>query len=153
MKPAVLFVCVHNSGRSQMADAFMRRFAGDVFDVYSAGITPGSLNPNVVAAMREIGYDISHARTKGISDAEITRHEYRYVVTVCAESEAEQCPIFPTEGRREHWYFDDPSAITSKDPDVVMHSVRSIRDGMLERVRSWAEEKKREVTGTDTVRA
>jgi arsenate reductase len=145
MLPKVLFVCVHNSGRSQMAEAFMRRFAGEAFEVYSAGIEPGVLNPFVVQAMAEIGYDIGRARTKSIADPEITRNEYRHVVTVCAESEAEQCPIFPTAGRREHWFFADPAAITSKDSAVVMHSVRSIRDRIRERVRTWAEEKKREL--------
>ncbi|MGD1066703.1 MAG: arsenate reductase ArsC [Vulcanimicrobiaceae bacterium] len=145
MKPNVLFVCVHNSGRSQMAEAFMRRFAGDAFAVHSAGIEPGTLNPHVVQAMAEIGYDISRARTKSIADTAITRNEYRHVVTVCAESEAAQCPIFPTAGRREHWFFADPAAITSKDPAVLMHAVRSIRDRMLERVRTWAQEKQREL--------
>jgi arsenate reductase len=144
MKPKILFVCVHNSGRSQMAEAFMRRVAGDVFDVSSAGIEPGVLNPDVVQAMAEIGYDISRARTKSIAEGEIAGNEYRHVVTVCAESEAAQCPIFPTAGRREHWFFDDPAAITSIDPAIVMHSVRAIRDRVLERVRTWAQEKKRE---------
>ena len=86
MKPKVLFVCIHNSARSQMAEAFLKKIGGDDFDVYSAGLEAGSLNPYVVQAMAEIGMDISRNATKTVNDTTISGLNFEFVITVCQES-------------------------------------------------------------------
>ena len=94
-KQRVLFVCVHNSARSQMAEAFLKQLAGDRFEVESAGIEPGALNPIVVDAMKEIGIDISGNQTKDVFDFLKRGKAFSYVITVCDEASGERCPIFP----------------------------------------------------------
>ena len=101
MKKRVLFVCIHNSARSQMAEAFVNALAGDRFEAESAGIEAGKLNPVVVRAMQEDGIDLAGRPTKSV-DSMIARGPYfDYVVTVCDETSAERCPIFPGAGARE----------------------------------------------------
>ena len=136
MKPKVLFVCIHNSARSQMAEAFLKRVAGDKFDVYSAGIKAGSLNPYVVAAMKEIGVDLAFNTTKTVDDPMIRNQQYDYVVTVCDEASAEQCPIFPTKGTRLHWGFADPSTFRGSREEIIAR-VREVRDEIAQRVEHW----------------
>ncbi len=136
-KPNVLFICIHNSARSQMAEAFLKRIAGDRFNVYSAGLMPGTLNPYVVRAMNEAGIDISRNTTKSVHDAQITNRKYDYVFTVCQESDAEPCPIFPAQGKRINWHFFDPSKFAGSD-DAIMANVRSVRDRIREKVEQWA---------------
>jgi arsenate reductase len=109
-KSRVLFVCIHNSGRSQMAEALLRSIGGEAFEAESAGFEPGTLNPIVVASLEEIGIDISQAKTKSVFDLYKQGRMYQYVVTVCDESSAERCPIFPGIVRgRLHWSFRDPA--------------------------------------------
>lgn len=136
MKPKVLFVCIHNSARSQMAEAFLKRLAGDRYDVYSAGIKAGTLNPYVVAAMKEIDVDLTFNVTKTVHDPKIRDQQYDYVITVCEESAAEQCPIFPTKGARMNWHFEDPSKFTGSREEIIA-SVRKVRDRIAARVREW----------------
>ena len=119
-----------------MAEAFLKRIAGDRFDVYSAGITAGTLNPYVVAAMKEIGYDIAANVTKTVFESPIKDQEYTYVVTVCEESDAQPCPIFPTKGDRLNWRFSDPSQFTG-DREEIMRSVRIVRDQIRAQVEAW----------------
>ena len=95
----VLFICVHNSARSQMAEAFLNKYGGDKFIAESAGLEPGKLNPIVVDAMKEVGIDISANQTKGVFDFFKQGRRYHYVVTVCDEANAERCPIFPGSKR------------------------------------------------------
>lgn len=139
MKSNVLFVCIHNSARSQMAEAFLKQLAGDKLDVYSAGIEKGTLNPYVVRAMQEVGIDISRNGTKTVHDPEITSRDYDYVFTVCQESDAQPCPIYPTNGQRINWHFMDPSTFTGDD-DAIMEQVRRVRDRMKQRVQQWFKE-------------
>src|SRR6185369_3558449 len=112
MKKKVLFVCIHNSARSQMAEAFLNEICGTEFEAQSAGIEPGNLNPIVVEAMREIGIDISGNKTKAVFDFVRSGSTFNYVITVCDETSAERCPIFPGVTTRLHWSFPDPSALT-----------------------------------------
>ena len=93
-KPKVLFICIHNSARSQMAEALLKRLAPDRFDVFSAGLEPGSLNPLAVTVMGEMGIDISGNKTKKVFDFIKEGILFAYVITVCDESTAERCPIF-----------------------------------------------------------
>ncbi len=110
-KQKVLFVCIHNSGRSQIAEALLRHLGGEHFEAESAGFEPGKLNPIVVESLKEIGIDISQAKTKSVFDLYKQGRMYQYVVTVCDESKAEACPIFPGLVReRMHWSFKDPSS-------------------------------------------
>jgi arsenate reductase len=138
-KSRVIFVCIHNSARSQMAEAFLNRLAGDRFEAMSAGLQPGRLNPVVVEAMREVGIDISGNPTK--STAEILRqgHAFDVVVTVCDEASAEQCPVFPGGGRRLHWAFADPSAF-SGTPEQRLARTREVRDAIRARIEAWLAE-------------
>jgi arsenate reductase len=109
MKHRVLFVCIHNSARSQMAEAFLNQICPDKFEAESAGLEPGNLNPVVVEVMREIGIDISRNPTKSVFDMFKTGRMFGYVITVCDEANAERCPIFPGVTKRLQWSFPDPS--------------------------------------------
>ncbi len=105
----VLFVCIHNSARSQMAEAFLNKIGGDRFEAESAGIEPGTLNPIVVDAMKDAGIDISGNSTKSVFDFYKQGRLYSYVITVCDPEAAERCPIFIGVTQRLHWTFKDPS--------------------------------------------
>jgi len=126
-KQRVLFVCVHNSARSQMAEAFLKKYGGDLFEVESAGIEPGNLNPVVIEAMREIEIDISNNRTKDVFDFIRQGKTFHFIVTVCDESNGERCPIFPGVSERLHWSFEDPSAFTGTNEEKLAKT-RVVRD-------------------------
>ena len=134
-KIKVLFVCVHNSARSQMAEAFLNHMAGDRFVAQSAGMEPGELNPLAVEVMREIGIDISRNETKGVLDFFKKGALFNYVVTVCDETQAERCPIFPGHTQRVHRSIPDPAALTGTDSEKL-EKTREIRD----RIKTWLEE-------------
>ena len=102
----VLFLCVHNSARSQMAEGLLRAIAGDRFDVFSAGSVPTSVNPFAVRVLRDEGIDISQQESKSV--AEFVNQRFDYVITLCAE---EECPIFPGSATRLHWDLPDPAAM------------------------------------------
>ena len=123
----VLFLCVHNSARSQMAEAFLKHLAGDRFEAESAGLEPGKLNPYVVRAMAESGLDISRNPTKSVFDLAAAGRSYDLVVTVCSKEAAERCPVFPGRAERLHWPFADPSAFKGSDEEI-MARVRCVRD-------------------------
>jgi arsenate reductase (thioredoxin) len=135
-KEKVLFICVHNSARSQMAEAWLKHLAGDRFEVYSAGIEPGELNPVVVAVMAEIGIDISRNLTKSVADLTAAGHHFDYAITVCDDAQAESCPIFPGATRRLHWSLPDPRAIVASEEEKLM-LIRGIRDRIRELVSEW----------------
>ena len=105
MKIRVLFVCIHNSARSQMAEAFINRLCGEDFEAHSAGLEAGRLNPVVVEAMAELGYDIAGNRTKSVIEFLRSGAWFQYVITVCDEASAERCPIFPGVSQRLQWAF------------------------------------------------
>src|SRR5688572_21250364 len=106
----VLFVCVHNSARSQMAEALLRRLGGDRFIVESAGFEPESVEPLAVAAMSAVGIDIGGAKSQAVFDLFRAGRRYDYVISVCDAATAERCPIFPGFARRLTWSFTDPSS-------------------------------------------
>lgn len=137
-KQKVLFVCIHNSGRSQMAEALLRAVAGDRFDAESAGFEAGNLNPIVVASLKEIGIDISQARTKSVFDLHKQGRLFHYVVTVCDESNAERCPLFPGLVReRVHWSFKDPSSFQGT-PEEKLAQTRVVRDQIKAKIEEFA---------------
>jgi arsenate reductase len=123
----ILFVCVHNSARSQMAEAFVNHAGLAGVAAESAGLEAGTLNPLVVESMREIGIDISGNRTKTVKEILARGTTYDYVITVCDAASAEKCPVFPGRGRRLHWDMSDPSALTGQKTEV-MRRIGGIRD-------------------------
>ncbi len=131
--PKVLFICVHNSARSQMGEAYLKRFGGDAHEVESAGLEPGRLNPYVVRALQEDGIDISSHKTQSVFDLYKAGRSYRYVITVCTKDAAERCPIFPGRAERLYWPFSDPSTFTGSD-EQIMRQVREVRDAIKEKV-------------------
>lgn len=137
-KKKVLFVCTHNSARSQMAEAFLKKYAGDRFEVESAGLEPGKLNPVVVEAMRESGIDISGNTTKSVFDLYEQGRTYDLVVTVCDESQSGKCPVFPGAGKSLHWGFRDPSGFEGTFDDKLKKT-REVRDEIEEKVKGWTE--------------
>lgn len=106
----VLFVCIHNSARSQMAEAYVNKFGAGKWFAESAGLEPGKLNPIVVEALKEDGIDISGKKTNSVFDLLKQGKTYDYVVTVCDGANGERCPVFPGKAKRLHWEFKDPSA-------------------------------------------
>ncbi len=136
MKSKVLFVCIHNSARSQMAEAFLNQICGKEFEAHSAGLEPGNLNPIVVEAMREIGIDISGNQTKAVFDMFKSGKTFQYVITVCDETSAERCPIFPGVTKRLHWSFADPSSFPGTHEEKLTKT-REVRDTIKARVEAW----------------
>jgi arsenate reductase len=135
----ILCLCVHNSARSQMTEAYLRLLGGDLFDVESAGLEPGKLNPYVVRALQEEGIDISGKVTQDVFDLFKAGRTYRYVITVCSKEAAERCPIFPGRVQRLHWPFPDPSTFRGSD-EQIMAQVRGVRDAIREKVREFVAE-------------
>ena len=116
MAKKVLFVCIHNSARSQMAEELLRKYGGDDFEVQSAGFEPGKLNPLVVDVLKEDdGIDITNKETKSVFDFFKAGKTFNYVITVCDEGNAQKCPIFPGLSYRIHWSFEDPSGFEGTD--------------------------------------
>ena len=139
MKQKVLFICVHNSARSQMAEAFLKEICGDYFQAHSAGLEPGRLNPFALEAMREIGIDISQNQTQSVFDVFKSGELFAHVITVCDESSAERCPIFPGVTERLHWSFPDPAALGGTHEERLA-GTRKIRDQIRARVEMWCDE-------------
>jgi arsenate reductase len=139
MKKKVLFICVHNSARSQMAAAWLNDICGDDFEAESAGLEPGELNPLAVQVMDEVGIDISNNETQAVFDVFKRGEIFAYVITVCDETSAEKCPIFPGVTTRVHWSFPDPSALAGTQQERLQ-GTRKIRDDIRARIETWCDE-------------
>jgi len=135
-KKKVLFVCIHNSARSQMAEELLRKLAGHRFEVESAGLEPGKLNPIVVEALKEERIDIKAKPTKAVFDLFKQGKTYSYVITVCDEASAERCPIFPGLCQRFHWSFTDPSKFQGTDQEKLA-KVREVKEEIKEVIKEW----------------
>lgn len=133
-KRRVLFVCTHNSARSQMAEGLLRHQAGDRFEVFSAGTEATSVRPEAIKAMAEIGIDISGQQSKTL--VRYLGEPFAWVVTVCDQAR-EACPVFPGATDTAHWGFDDPSGATGSEEER-MAVFRRVRDEIAARVRSFA---------------
>lgn len=131
MKTRVLFLCTHNSARSQMAEGLLRRMGGDRFEVFSAGTEQTSVHPLAIEAMREIGIDISGHRSKTLGEFDGQRFDY--VITVCDRAN-QACPVFLNGMRRIHWSFHDPSAATGT-AEQRLRAFRDVREGIQQRLR------------------
>lgn len=135
-KRRVLFVCVHNSARSQMAEALLKQMAGGRFEVESAGLEPGKLSPLAVEAMKEIGIDISQKKTKSVFDFYKQGKRYDTVITVCDESQSGRCPVFPGTAERLHWGFDDPAGFQGSREEKLAKT-RLVRDQIKQKIVDW----------------
>ena len=132
----VLFICGHNSGRSQMPEAFLKDIAGHKIHVESAGLEPKPINPLVVEVMQEIGYDLSQAVSNSVFEFFKEGRLYDYVVTVCDDTAGSKCPVFPGITERLHWPFLDPEDLTGTH-DNKMKALREIRDQIKEKAFDW----------------
>lgn len=135
-KIRVLFVCVHNSARSQIAEAYLKKFGGDKFEVESAGLEPGTLNPLAVETMKEDGIDISGNQTKSVFEFFKQGKTYNYVVTVCDPEAAERCPLFPGKVHRLHWGFADPASFGGSH-DEKLSKTRDVREQVKAKVQDF----------------
>ena len=131
----VLILCTGNSARSQMAEGLLRHEGGDRFEVFSAGTRPSYVRPEAIAAMSELGIDISGHRSKSVD--EFAGQEFDYVITVCDDAR-ESCPAFPGRTRRIHWSFDDPAAVEGDD-ETRLAVFRRVRDQIRARLKSFLE--------------
>jgi len=135
-KKKVLFVCVHNSARSQMAEEYMRKLGGENYEAESAGLEPGQLNPLVVEAMREEGVDLSGKQTQSGFDLYKAGNTYDFVITVCSKEAEEKCPFFPGVALRLNWPFADPAKLEGPHEEKLVE-VRKIRDQIKERIEAF----------------
>ncbi|WP_455382846.1 metalloregulator ArsR/SmtB family transcription factor [Salinispira pacifica] len=149
-KPSILFICVHNSARSQIAEEYLRRYGGDLFEVESAGLTPGELNPYVVETLAEEGIDISDKRPRSVFDLYRAGRTYAYVITVCSREAEENCPVFPGPVMRLNWPFPDPSRFTGSHGEIAAR-VRELRDVIREEIIQFTDAYRRKHTvGAET---
>jgi len=137
----ILFVCIHNSARSQMAEAFLNKYGGDTFKAESAGLEPGKLNVNVVKVMQEIGIDISKNKTKDVLGFIKENRKFNAVITVCDAASAESCPVFPGIVKRIGWSFPDPSSF-SGTPEEILEYTRKVRGEIKEAVLDFIKDAK-----------
>ena len=138
-KHKILFVCIHNSARSQMAEAFLKKYGGDAFEAESAGLEPGTLNPNVVKVMQEIGIDLTGKPTQGVFDLFQQGQLYNAVIAVCDKEAAERCPIFPGAVKRIAWSFKDPSGFTGSREDILQQT-RAVRDEVEQQIKTFVQQ-------------
>ena len=139
MKKNVLFICVHNSARSQIAAALLNRICGKFFQAQSAGLEPGTLNPLAVEALQEIGIDISGIRTQSVFDVFKSGQLFAYVITVCSESESKGCPVFAGVTKPLHWPFPDPSQFTGTHEEKMART-HEVLQQIRARIENFCEE-------------
>ncbi len=138
-KIKVLFVCTHNSARSQMAETFLNILGSDKFEAESAGLEVGTLNPYVIRVMKELKIDISGNKTKNVFDFYRQGKLYQYVITVCDAHISERCPVFPGISEKINWSFEDPSAFTGSYEEIL-DKTRILRDQIMAKIQVWIEE-------------
>jgi arsenate reductase len=143
-KVKVLFMCIHNSARSQMAEAFLNKLGGEQFEAESAGLEPGKLNPLVIEAMQEAGIDISKNLTKDVFDFYKRGKHFEYVVTVCDEASGEKCPFFPGMISKIHWSFTDPGNFEGTHEEKIAQ-VRIVRDAIKKKIEEFIAEREKAI--------
>ena len=136
-KTRVLFLCTGNSARSQMAEAFLNKYAGERFEAHSAGLEPKGINPLTIKVMNEVGVDMSTHTSKGV-DTYLGKVLFQYLVTVCDNAE-KNCPtVWPGVNHRLHWSFEDPAAFDGTDNEKL-EKFRQVRDQIEQKVKAWIE--------------
>jgi arsenate reductase len=135
MPTRVLFLCTGNSARSQMAEAFLRKYGGEQFEAFSAGLEPRPIHPLTVQVMRESGIDISAQHSKGV-EVYLGKTLFHYLITVCDKAE-KNCPTnWPGVNHRLHWSFEDPAAFEGSEEEKLA-KFRTIRDQIESRIKEW----------------
>ncbi len=135
-KERVLFLCTGNSCRSQMAEAFLRFYAGDRFEVYSAGLEPTEIHPMTYEVMAEVGLDLAGQRSKSV-DEYLGKVKFQYLITVCSDAD-KNCPTtWPGVVSRMHWSFEDPAKFTGTRAEKL-DKFREVRDQIMLRISDWA---------------
>ena len=135
----ILFICEHNSARSQMAEAYLNHFSNDKMQAESAGLEPGVINPYVVEVMKEENIDLSAQTTRSVFELYRSGKQYDAVISVCSQKASERCPLFPGRVLRRNWPFDDPSAAVGSEEEKL-HYVRTIRDQIKTHVQKFTKE-------------
>lgn len=138
-KPRVLFLCIENRARSQMAEAFLRHYAGDEFEVHSAGLVPSPIHPTVYQVMEEVGLDLDGHTAKGV-DEYLNKMYFGILITVCAKAE-ERCPTFPGLGERQYWPVEDPVAVEGSEEENL-EAFRRARDEIEQHILDWLESRR-----------
>jgi arsenate reductase len=139
-KQKILFLCTGNSARSQMAEAFIRKYADDTFEAHSAGLEPKGVNPLTVKVMNEVGIDISRQTSKGI-ETYLGKDLFQYLITVCDDAD-KNCPtVWPGVSTRLHWSFEDPARFEGTE-EQKLAKFREVRDLMEKRIKGWVVEQK-----------
>ena len=138
-KIKVLFICVRNSGRSQIAEAYLKKIGGDRFEVESAGYKPEPINDLVLKVMAEDGFDLSDKKPQSAWDLFKEGRLYKYVITVCDRAHEEECPIFPRPYVQLHWPYPDPESFTGTQEEKL-EQTRNLRDLIRKRVEQFVED-------------
>jgi arsenate reductase len=141
MKKKVLFVCVHNSARSQIAEELMNKHGGELFEAESCGFAPTAINPLIVELMKEEGIDLSGKETKSVFNLFSRKNFYSYIITVCKRAEEKECPVFPGMVYRYHWDLENPEDYEGSH-DEKMTQLRDLKDRIEKRVLDFIEEHK-----------
>lgn len=137
-KQRVLFLCTGNSARSQMAEAFVRKYGGDRFEPHSAGLEPKGVNPLTIKVMEEVGVDISGQVSKGI-ETYLGKSHFKYLVTVCDDAD-KNCPtVWPGVNTRMHWSFEDPARLEGTEEEKLA-KFREVRDLIERSIKQWVAE-------------
>lgn len=135
MPTRVLFLCTGNSARSQMAEAFLRKYGGEQFEAFSAGLEPRPIHPLTVQVMQESGIDISRQHSKGV-EIYLGKTLFHYLITVCDKAE-QNCPTnWPGVNQRLHWSFEDPAVFEGSEEEKL-EKFRAIRDQIERRIKEW----------------
>ncbi|MBS3784521.1 MAG: arsenate reductase ArsC [Anaerolineae bacterium] len=142
-KPRALFLCIENRARSQMAEAFLRKYAGDRFEVYSAGFEPAPIHPYVYQVMEEVGLDLEGQYSKGV-DQFFNKTYFGILITVCEKAE-HRCPTFPGLGERHYWPIKDPVAVEGTEEEKLM-AFREARDQIEQHILDWLRSRKKGAT-------
>jgi arsenate reductase (thioredoxin) len=137
--PKILFLCEHNSARSQMAEAYLNHLGNGKLVAESAGLEPGTLNPRVVAVLKEDGIDISGKSTVGVFELFKSGRQFDAVIAVCSAAVSARCPIFPGRVLRRNWPFEDPSRLTGSEEEILAQ-LRLIRDQIRDKVSEFIKE-------------
>ena len=139
MTKKVLFICVHNSARSQMAEEFLKKLGKDKFEVESAGFEPKEINPYVVEVMKEEGIDLSSKKPQSVFELVKEQKFYGYVITVCDKSREKECPVFMGTPKRLHWNLKNPEDYTGTDEEILK-KVKNLKEQIKELVIEFIEE-------------
>ena len=138
MKIKVLFICTHNSARSQMAEEFLRLLGGEKFEVKSAGFETTEINPLIIQVMKEEGIDLTGKNTQSVFNVYKEKNFFGYIITVCNKAKELDCPIFPGNPRSIHWDLENPEDFIGTEKEK-MEMVRELRDKIKRMVQQFIE--------------